>query len=157
VSTKVHVLQCTIPTSALFDSHSASLSATVQPTDERNWFRPKCSHEKQMAKEEAAGLAEQRKNAQTTCGNRTCGSRRRSADPALTTQVSALSTFAPCEKTAARVILRPLSAAPRAPTAALPAGSGRSPRTLGGVRRAMSPSGGGARTWSIAHGGRERG
>ena len=42
---------------------------------------------------------------------------------------------------AARVIMRPLSAAPRAPTAALPAGSGRSPRTLGGVRSAMSPTG----------------
>ena len=55
--------------------------------------------------------------------------------------MSALPTFAPCEKTAARVVLTPLSAAPRAPTAALSAASGRSPRTLGGVRSAMSPTG----------------
>jgi hypothetical protein len=70
--------------------------------------------------------------------------------PALKIQVSALSTFAPCEKTAARVVLRPLPAAPRA-SAALSAASGRSPRALGGfsvqalassgARSAMSPSG----------------
>jgi hypothetical protein len=67
-----------------------------------------------------------------------------------TIQVSALPTFAPCEKTAARVVLGPLPAAPRAP-AALSAASGQSPRTLGGfsvqtlassgARSAMSPSG----------------
>jgi hypothetical protein len=60
------------------------------------------------------------------------------------------STFAPCEKTAARLILTPFPAAPRAP-AALSAASGRSPRALGGfsvqtlassgARSAMSPSG----------------
>ena len=64
--------------------------------------------------------------------------------------MSAPTTFAPCEKAAARVVLRPLPAAPRAP-AALSAASGQSPRTLGGfsvqtlassgVRSAMSPTG----------------
>jgi hypothetical protein len=39
------------------------------------------------------------------------------------------------------MIVVPLSAAPRAPTAALSAASGRSPRTPGGVRSALSPTG----------------
>jgi hypothetical protein len=51
--------------------------------------------------------------------------------PALKIQVSAFSTFAPCEKMAARLILTPFPAAPRT-LAALSAASGRSPRALGG-------------------------
>jgi hypothetical protein len=52
------------------------------------------------------------------------------AVPALKIQVSAPSTFAPCEKAASRLLLTPFPAAPRAP-AALPAASGQSPRALG--------------------------
>jgi hypothetical protein len=64
--------------SALFESHSASSSAAVQLADERNWFGPKCSHDQQMAKEEEAGLVEERKLAQATRINRTRGRRCRS-------------------------------------------------------------------------------
>jgi hypothetical protein len=40
---------------ALFKSHSTPSHAAVQPTDERNWFGSKGSHNKKMAKEAAAG------------------------------------------------------------------------------------------------------
>jgi hypothetical protein len=70
--------------------------------------------------------------------------------PTLKIQVNAFPTFAPCEKMAARLILTPFTAAPRAP-AALSAASGRSPWTLGGfsmqalasrgARSVMYPSG----------------
>jgi hypothetical protein len=103
-----------------------------------------------MAKEEEAGLVEERKTCASNAMQPHVRLKARIRLPALKTQVSAFSTFAPCEKMAARLILAPLPAAPRA-HAALSAASGRSPRKLGGfsmqalassgARSAMSPSG----------------
>jgi hypothetical protein len=59
-----------------------------------------------MVKEEEAGLVEERKLAQTTgCSRTHVRPKTWIRLPALKTQVSALSTFAPCEKMAARLVV----------------------------------------------------
>jgi hypothetical protein len=59
--------------SALFEPHRTPFAAVIHSVDERNWFLPKCSDVQKVVQKEAAGLAAQRKFAQTTCGNRTRG------------------------------------------------------------------------------------
>jgi hypothetical protein len=51
VSMKIHMSQCTTAphSSALFELQIVPSNAAMQPTDERNWFGPKCSHDQQMA------------------------------------------------------------------------------------------------------------
>ena len=70
---EVHMSPCTTFISVVCEPHRTPFAAVIHSVDERNWFLPKCSDVQKVVQKEAAGLAAQRKFAQTTCGNRTRG------------------------------------------------------------------------------------